>query len=137
MRKNWLGRVEAAAVQTEDEQAAAAAAHEFEPAPLVDDEAFQSPDEPYPGHWRAFPEPWPTGSSDGPAEARAVVEAALDELPETWRQVLTRRDAQGQDDEQVADALDLTLDQERRILARARAAIRDRLDEARDRGEWR
>ncbi len=28
--------------------------------PTVDPDAFQGADEPYPGHWRSFPEPWPS-----------------------------------------------------------------------------
>ena len=38
---------------------AAAWAHWFRAKPLVPDEAFQGRNEPYPGHWRRFPEPWP------------------------------------------------------------------------------
>jgi hypothetical protein len=44
MRKNWL---------------AAAWAHGFRAKPLVPDAAFQATNEPYPGHWRRFPQPWP------------------------------------------------------------------------------
>jgi DNA-directed RNA polymerase specialized sigma24 family protein len=95
----------------------------------VPDGAFQDEGEPYPGHWRHPPEPVPP--------ARLTQEqllAALADLPPTWRDVLLRHDGPTQEpaepagvDARVADELGLTLDQEHDILARARAALRDRL----------
>lgn len=119
MRKNWL---------------AAAWTRRFRARPIIPDAAFQGATEPYPGHWRRFPEPWPAAPAGRPgAEARtserqAALDAALARLPELWRRVVTARDVAHRDDQQVADDLDLTLDQERDILARARAAVRDWLD---------
>jgi RNA polymerase sigma-70 factor (ECF subfamily) len=122
MRKNWL---------------AAAWARRFRARPVIPDAAFQGATEPYPGHWRRFPEPWPAAPAGRPgAEVRtpaqqAALDSALARLPELWRRVVTERDVARRDDQQVADDLDLTLDQERDILARARAAVRDRLDRTR------
>lgn len=120
MRKNWL---------------AAAWARRFRPEPLVPDAAFQDASGPYPGHWRQFPDPWPATPVAGPDAVapspgqRAALQAALAGLPEPWRRVVAAR-AAADDDQQVAEDLGLTVGQERDILARARAAARNRLDQA-------
>jgi RNA polymerase sigma-70 factor (ECF subfamily) len=118
MRKNWL---------------AAAWRRRFHTRPVVPEAAFQHEGEPFPGHWRRFPEPWPaTPSAEGlTSDQRAALDAALAGLPELWRRVLMARDVAGHHDQQVADDLDLTLEQERAVLARARAGVRDRLDHMR------
>ena len=129
MRKNELGRIEASTVRRVASRVGAVGACWFRPRPLVPDDAFQDASEPYPGHWRRFPEPWPPASGADPA----AVAAALATLPGTWRGVLLRRDVVGLDDEQVAAELGLTVAQERDILTRARTALRDRLDPGRHR----
>ena len=116
MRKNWL---------------AAAWAHWFRAEPLVPDAAFQDETEPYPGHWRRFPDPWPSATAAAP---HAEVEAAFAELPELWRHVVLVRYLARGDDPQVAADLGLTVAQVHDILARARAAVRDQLDRARTDG---
>jgi DNA-directed RNA polymerase specialized sigma24 family protein len=130
MTKNWL---------------AAAWAHWFRAEPLVPDVAFQDVSEPHPGHWRQFPEPWPATAdpshvNQGPAPAAGgtqlsgVLDAALTELPVLWGRVVMARALNHGNDRRVAAQLGLTLEQERDILARARAAVRDRLDRARTAG---
>jgi hypothetical protein len=110
MRKNWLAGIAASTVRRSARRVGALGARRFR-APLVPDAAFQDDGEPYPGHWRRFPRAWlPV--------PRATLLAGLDALPPLWRAVLRRRDVDGQDDAQV--------------LARARAALRDRLDAAQD-----
>jgi len=92
----------------------------------VDDSAFQGPDEPYPRHWRHFPDPWRSVSAaDGVVRRRLL--AALDELPTTWHAVVRQRDIAGRDAESVADDLGMSVEQQRKILNQARAALRDRL----------
>jgi RNA polymerase sigma-70 factor (ECF subfamily) len=117
MRRNWLGL-------------GAVWARRFRPRPLVPDAAFQDAAEPYPGHWRRFPAAWasPSSAQDAALED-PVLRAALDELPGTWRRVLLARDATGRTDTEVAAELGLTVAEERAILTRARAAVRDRLDD--------
>jgi RNA polymerase sigma-70 factor (ECF subfamily) len=125
MRKNWL---------------ASAWDRWFRAEPLVPDAAFQDASEPHPGHWRRFPEPWPTTPAAGPRAAvpaawpRAALQTALAGLPGPWRRVVTARAAVDGDDQRVAADLGLTAHQERDILARARAAVRDQLDQARPDG---
>jgi RNA polymerase sigma-70 factor, ECF subfamily len=121
MRKNWL--------------AAITWGHRFRARPLVPDAAFQDASEPYPGHWRRFPAPWPatpvaTQATAPPAWQRAALRAALAGLPGPWRRVVAARAAAGGGDRQAAADLGLTVKQERDILARARAAVRDQLDQA-------
>jgi RNA polymerase sigma-70 factor, ECF subfamily len=124
MRKNWL---------------AAAWAHWFRANPLVPDAAFQGPNEPYPGHWRRFPEPWlgpPGGERDAEAQAQhhAAVQAASAGLPALWRRTVLARCEARRDDQRVAADLGLTVKQMRDILARARAAVRDELGRGRPGG---
>lgn len=98
----------------------------FRPARAVPAERFQDVGEPYPDHWRRFPEPWPALRPDDP-EVRDALAAALAELPPTWREVLVARDVFGRDAGEVGRRLDLTPRQQRAILNQARAELRDRL----------
>jgi RNA polymerase sigma-70 factor (ECF subfamily) len=126
MKKNWLARLEANAVAR---GLRAMAGRWFRSRPVVADAAFQDADEPYPGHWREFPQAWPGATID-------QLRDALDQLPHTWRAVLLRHDSRGstadatRDDRAVAAETGLTVAQERDILTRARAAVRDALDRA-------
>lgn len=83
------------------------------------DERFQSLDEPYPRHWRAG-RPRRLGPLD-PAWIRRTIEA----LPRTWRSVLRGHETGRLHDDPVVDRLGLSAAQQRRILHRARTAIRD------------
>jgi RNA polymerase sigma-70 factor (ECF subfamily) len=122
MRKNWL---------------ASAWGRGFRAKPLVSAAAFQNASEPYPGHWRRFPEPWPATPAAGPGAvvppswARPALPAALAGLPGPWRRVVAARAAANGDDQQAAGDPGLTVKQERDMLARARAAVRDQLDRTR------
>jgi len=124
MKKNWLARAEANTARNGLRRVAAAWARGFRQRPVVPDSAFQQTGEPYPGHWRRFPRPWPPAG----AEHRAAAFAALDELSDTWRHVLLSRDVLGHTDADVAAELGLSVEQIRDILTNARAAVRERLD---------
>ena len=98
--------------------------------PTVDPSRFQSQDEPYPGHWRRFPDAWPSPESEVVwREARAMVDAVLADLPRRQRAVITLRDVQGYTSEEVCTVLDITAGNQRILLHRARAAVRRRLEE--------
>jgi RNA polymerase sigma-70 factor (ECF subfamily) len=90
------------------------------------DPRFQGSDEPYPRHWRAVPAPWPAGFTDGSA-IRERLDRAVQSLPPLWRAVLLARDGDRRPAEQVAADLGISLAQQRCILNRARAAVRDEL----------
>jgi RNA polymerase sigma-70 factor (ECF subfamily) len=99
----------------------------FKRTPAVPGSWFQDTDEPFPRHWRKFPEPW---STVDPADARVqeALAAALEGLPATWRDVVIARDVLGRDAAEVGERLGLTPRQQRAMLNRARAIVRARLD---------
>ena len=99
----------------------------FERTPTVPGSWFQEAGEPFPDHWRSFPDRWPTVD---PADlhVHGTLVAAVDELPGTWREVLVARDVLGHDAAEVGERLGLTPSQQRAILNRARAVVRARLD---------
>jgi RNA polymerase sigma-70 factor (ECF subfamily) len=98
----------------------------FAPTPTVPESRFQDAGEPFPQHWRTFPEPWTTTD---PADADVLdpLAAAIEELPATWREVAIARDGLGRDPGEVSERLGLTSRQQRAILNRARASLRERL----------
>jgi RNA polymerase sigma-70 factor (ECF subfamily) len=82
------------------------------------------------GHFAAAPAPW---RERGDArleqqELRARVRAAIDGLPEGYRNVLLLRDIEELDTAEVAEILDLTTGAVKTRLHRARAALREALD---------
>lgn len=97
--------------------------------PTVDPARFRGPDDPYPGHWRSFPDPWPTPETGAQqSDVRAVVAEAIGSLPDRQRTVITLRDVQGFDADEVCDLLDISPGNQRVLLHRARAAVRARLE---------
>jgi RNA polymerase sigma-70 factor (ECF subfamily) len=95
----------------------------FRPAPTVDADRFQGASDPYPEHWREFPQPWPAGQVVGPEALRAAVAA----LPDPWRRVVMLRDVEGRPPAEVSGVTGLTAEQQRDILNRARELLRENL----------
>jgi RNA polymerase sigma-70 factor, ECF subfamily len=96
--------------------------------PTVDPALFQGPDEPYPGHWREPPRPWPTPEQHTLAvETRAVLTEAMARLPERQRVVLVLRDVLGYEADEVCSILEITAANQRVLLHRARAFVRTEL----------
>jgi RNA polymerase sigma-70 factor, ECF subfamily len=96
--------------------------------PTVDPALFQGPGEPYPGHWRQFPAPWPTPEQHTlAAETRSFLTEAIGRLPERQRVVLVLRDVEGHTAEEVCSILDITAANQRVLLHRARAFVRGEL----------
>jgi len=96
----------------------------------VDPSRFQGPDEPYPGHWRRFPDAWPSPESEVMwREARGMIDAVLADLPHRQRVVITLRDVEGYTSDEVCSILDITAGNQRILLHRARAAVRRQLEE--------
>jgi RNA polymerase sigma-70 factor (ECF subfamily) len=91
--------------------------------PTVDPDAFQGADEPYPGHWRSFPEPWPEQATLS-KEVLEVIRAAVDRLPAQQRAVITLRDIEGCSAAETCELLDLSEGNQRVLLHRARAGVR-------------
>jgi RNA polymerase sigma-70 factor (ECF subfamily) len=101
----------------------------------VDPQRFRSDDEEFPGHWREFPAPWPVPIAPTPEqqtmsnEARSELAAALARLPERQRIVITLRDVEGLTSEEVCEVLDISAANQRVLLHRARAFVRERLEQ--------
>lgn len=112
--KGWLSR------------ALASMALRGEEPPSVEAARFQGPEDPFPGHWREFPARWPRIDPADPA-VRARLRAAVGELPETWQAVVRQRDVHGRPPAELTDDLGLTAAQQRAMLNRARAFLRERL----------
>jgi RNA polymerase sigma-70 factor, ECF subfamily len=97
--------------------------------PTVDPARFRGRGEPFAGHWREFPARWPQPEDATlAAEIRDVVAAAVAELPERQRVVLTLRDIQGYDGDEVSSILEVTPGYQRVLLHRARAHVRARIE---------
>lgn len=99
----------------------------------VDPARFRDSDDEYPGHWRddEAPSPFPDtpeGSALG-SELMTVTRHELDKLPERQRVVVTMRDMLGMDSAEVSRLLEITGANQRVLLHRGRAAVRQRLEE--------
>lgn len=98
--------------------------------PAVEPERFRGPDEGFPGHWWAYPADW----SERPEEVLlgretlGVVTAAIEQLPDAQRIVITMRDIAGCTPEEVCSALDVTDGNQRVLLHRARSHVRAALE---------
>jgi RNA polymerase sigma-70 factor, ECF subfamily len=82
------------------------------------------------GAWSSPPRPWEGEPVERllAGEARAVIDAAIAELPSAQRQVITLRDIEGLDAADVAGVLDITDGNQRVLLHRARAKVRQALE---------
>lgn len=99
----------------------------------VDPARFRGSDDRWPGHWRADaqPEAFPD-TPEGSVLGRELIEVArreLDKLPERQRMVVTLRDMLGFDSTEVCQLLDLTVANQRVLLHRGRAAVRQALED--------
>jgi RNA polymerase sigma-70 factor, ECF subfamily len=81
-----------------------------------------------PGHWASPPRALPEERLIA-AETRAVVARAIDELPASQRAVISLRDIEGWDADEVRNALDVTEVNQRVLLHRARAKVRRALED--------
>ena len=104
-----------------------------ESGPTVDPDRFRGPDDQYPHNWTPVgkPTPWepsPEQSAvDG--ETRQLLGAALLELPERQRTVVTLRDVHGMSGAEVCGLLDLSQANQRVLLHRGRARLRTVLED--------
>lgn len=100
--------------------------------PSVDPSRFRPSGEAYPGHWNPGQKPqgWaaPPESEALHAEVRQVVAEALAVLPDRHRAVVTLRDVEGYESDEVCRLLNISPGNQRVILHRARAAVRGKLE---------
>jgi RNA polymerase sigma-70 factor (ECF subfamily) len=104
-----------------------------DPTPAVDPGRFRDDTEPYPGHWREFPAPWPEVDPADPV-VLAAVEAGLALLPDTWARAVRGRDIERRPEADVAAELGVTVAQLRLLVNRARAELREHLARSLGRG---
>jgi len=96
--------------------------------PTVDPTRFQGADGAYPGHWREFPAEWTSPEATAlRGEVRTVISGVLGELPNRQRIVISLRDLDGHSSEEVCDLLQISAGNQRVLLHRARAVVRERL----------
>jgi RNA polymerase sigma-70 factor, ECF subfamily len=98
--------------------------------PTVDPDRFLSADHAlFPGHWALMPTRWPTPEEGLLAgETRAVVAAAIQELPPAQRTVIALRDVEGWSSEEVVEALGISAGNQRILLHRARSRVRNAIE---------
>jgi RNA polymerase sigma-70 factor (ECF subfamily) len=101
----------------------------FEPA--VEPDRFLAADHPrWPGHWLTPPTSWGDLPEQGVLEQETlqVVRAAIEELPSAQRQVITLRDIEGWSSEETCALLQVSPENQRVLLHRARSRVRRALE---------
>jgi len=83
----------------------------------------------WPGRWACPPAAWETPEEHLLArETQDVIRAAIDRLPASQRLVVTLRDVEGWDAAEACAALEISAANQRVLLHRARARVRDALE---------
>jgi RNA polymerase sigma-70 factor (ECF subfamily) len=95
----------------------------------VPPERFQRGNDAWPGHWASPPRPWEDPERRlASLEAREHLRAAIAALPATHQAVLTLRDVEGLEAQEVCELLDVSAGNQRVLLHRARARVRTALE---------
>ena len=99
----------------------------------VDRGRFRDADDPWPGHWRqdAVPSPFPD-TPEGSVLGEELIDVArreLEKLPERQRMVVTMRDMLDFDSAEVCELLGVAMANQRVLLHRGRAAVRQVLED--------
>lgn len=106
-------------------------ADDAEGGPTVDPDRFLPAGHAAAGYWSVTPSRFFELPEDQmlAAETSALVAAAIQKLPDRQRQVITLRDIEGWDADEVCQSLGLSAANQRVLLHRARAAVRAELEE--------
>jgi RNA polymerase sigma-70 factor, ECF subfamily len=106
-------------------------AGETEDGPQVAPERFRGADALWAGHWATPPRHWDGATEERllAGETRSILEAAVDALPPSQRLVITLRDIHGLTANEVCDLLSITEGNQRVLLHRGRAKVREALEE--------
>jgi len=96
--------------------------------PAVDPDRFRGPEDRYPGHWGARPTSLPEERLLE-AETLALVRREIDKLPPAQALVVTMRDVEGFDSDEVCNALEISETNQRVLLHRARSKLRNALED--------
>src|SRR5947208_4778316 len=97
----------------------------------VDADRFLGDDTRFPGHWAAPPQRWEAQPERRllSSETLAVIEREIAMLPPNQAIVVTMRDVEGFDAEEVRNVLDISETNQRVLLHRARTKLRRALEE--------
>ena len=132
--KTWLFSIVVNKARTRAERErrttpfSALAAPDEDDSPLAVEDRF-APD----GHWATPPRAWDDPERrTASLELRAALREAMNELPERQRLVVTLRDVEGLEAEDVCRLLDLSAGNERVLLHRGRSRLRVALERAMD-----
>src|SRR3954470_10051685 len=126
--KTWIYRILMNTAKTRGQRESrsipfSAAARDDEAA--VDPDRFLGPDHRWAGGWMLGPSEWQTPEEELlQGETRDAILAAIEELPESQRAVITMRDVEGFGPEEVAETLGITDGNQRVLLHRARSKVR-------------
>jgi RNA polymerase sigma-70 factor (ECF subfamily) len=98
--------------------------------PTVEPDRFRGAGDPFPGHWWSYPTDWRTVPESKllSQETLDIAKAAIDELPDLQRTVITMRDIAGCDSEDVCQLLEISEGNQRVLLHRGRARVRTALE---------
>lgn len=130
--KTWIFRILVNIAKTRGEREGRSVPFSaIETGPSVEPDRFlpaSDPDWPY--HWDDLPNRFPELPEQQAVadEIRRVVDAAIDVLPENQRAVITLRDIQGWDSDEVCNALGIQQTNQRVLLHRARTKVRAALE---------
>jgi RNA polymerase sigma-70 factor (ECF subfamily) len=105
-------------------------ASDAEREPAVDADRFRRSGEAFAGHWNSYPGDWsqlPDQKLLG-RETLEVVKRRIDSLPDSQRTVITMRDIAGCSAEEVCDVLEISAENQRVLLHRARSKVRTALE---------
>jgi RNA polymerase sigma-70 factor (ECF subfamily) len=100
-------------------------------APSFPLDRFRTPPSAYPRHWSRPPAPWDEQPAEAllSAETLGLVRDAIDRLPASQRTVMRLRDMDSWTSTEVCELLDLTEANQRVLLHRARARVRQALED--------
>jgi RNA polymerase sigma-70 factor, ECF subfamily len=130
--KTWIYRIMMNTAKTRGQREArsvpfSAAAGADEPA--VDPDRFLDAEHQHAGGWMLGPSEWQTPEEELlQGETREAILAAIDELPEQQRAVITLRDVEGFPPEEVSDLLGISDGNQRVLLHRARSKVRGAIE---------
>jgi len=98
--------------------------------PAVEPDRFQSEQDAYPGHWKTGVDDWDAVPEAKmlSAETLAVVDSAIEALPENQKAVIRLHDIDGLTAQEICNILDLSETNQRVLLHRARSKVRRALE---------
>jgi RNA polymerase sigma-70 factor (ECF subfamily) len=99
--------------------------------PTVDPHRFRPEGDQYPGGWKELPKAWEGDPEERllAGETRRLILDTIEQLPPAQRAVITLRDIEGFDPEDVCNVLDLSDTNQRVLLHRARSKVRRALEQ--------